>query len=141
MDPITAAIVAAVTAGVTDIGKNAFTDVYQGLKSLIKSKFGKNNKVSKAIADLEDNRESKGRQMVLAENMAMEKLDRDTDLISKAEKLVQALKETEDGRRAVAKYQIDAKDSQIGVVGDNAKVEGGIRFGDSDKWRLNFKSA
>ncbi len=133
MDPITAAIIAAVTAGVTDIGKNAFTDVYQSLKGLIKSKFGKDNKVSTAIADLEDNPKLEGRQMVLAENMAMEKADQDSDLISMAEKLVQALKETEDGRRAVAKYQIDARDAQIGVVGDNAKVEGGIRFGDSDK--------
>ncbi len=132
MDPITAAIIAAVTAGVTDIGKNAFTDVYQGLKGLIKSKFGKNNKVSKAIADLEDNPKLEGRQMVLAENMAMEKADQDSDLISMAEKLVQALKETEAGRSAVAKYQIGDK-AKIGVVGDNAKVEGGIHFGDSDK--------
>ncbi len=131
MDPITTAIVAAVSAGVTDVGKKAFTDVYQSLKDLIKSKFGEDNKVSKAIADLEDNRKSKGQQMVLAENMALEKADQDSELIKLSKQLFQALKETESGRRAVAKYQIDARDSQIGVVGDNAKVEGGIRFGDS----------
>ncbi len=101
MDPITTAIVAAVTAGVTDIGKNAFTDVYKGLKGLIKSKFGKNNKVSKAIADLEDNRESKGRQMVLAENMAMEKIDQDSDLISAAEQLMEILKQQPGGEQHI----------------------------------------
>jgi hypothetical protein len=133
MDPITTAIVAVVTAGVTDIGKKAFADVYQGLKGLIKSKFGQDNKISKAIADLEDNPELKGRQLVLAENMAMEKADQDPELINIAKQLVQALNKTEAGRRAVAKYQIDAKGAQIGNVGDNAKIEGGIHFGDNKK--------
>jgi hypothetical protein len=133
MDPITTAIVAAVSAGITDIGKKAFGDAYQGLKSLIKSKFGPDNKVSTAIAELEKNPESKGRQITLTETMAQEKADQDHELINIAEQLVQALKETDQGRLAVAKYQIDAKGAQIGVMGDGAKVEGGIHFGDSKK--------
>jgi hypothetical protein len=35
--------------------------------------------------------------------------------------------------KAAAKYQIDAKDAKIGVVGDKAHVEGGIHFGDRKK--------
>ena len=133
MDPITIAIVAAVSAGITDIGKKAFGDAYQGFKDLIKSKFGPDSKVSTAIAELEKNPESKGRQITLAETMAQEKADQDHELINIAEQLVQALKETDQGRLAVAKYQIDAKGAQIGVMGDGAKVEGGIHFGDSKK--------
>lgn len=131
MDPITTAIVAAVTAGVTETGKKAFSDAYQGLKDLIKSKLGRDSKVPEAINELEDNSESKGLQMVLAEAMALEKADEDPELIDIAKQLVVALSETEEGQSAVAKFQIDAKRAQIGVVGDKAKVEGGIHFGDS----------
>jgi len=133
MDPVTTAIVAAVTAGVTDIGKKAFGDAYQGLKSLIKSKFGQDNKLSKAITAVEDNPESKGCQLVLAETVEHEKADQDHELIHIAAQLIQALTETEQGRQAVSKFQIAAKGAQIGVVGDNTKVEGGIHFEGSQK--------
>jgi hypothetical protein len=56
MDPITNAIVAAVSAGITDIGKKVFGDAYQGFKDLIKSKFGPDNKVCTAIARPELNK-------------------------------------------------------------------------------------
>ena len=137
MDPITTAIIAGVTASVTGditaVGKKAIVDAYESIKKAVKSKFGKDSKLSKAITELEENPKSKGQQMLLAETMAMEKADQDPKLISIAEQLVQALNETEAGRRAVAKYQIDAKDAQIGVMGENAKVEGGIHFGGSKK--------
>jgi hypothetical protein len=51
MDPITAAIVAALAAGLTEVGKNAVMDTYTGLKSLLKKKFGEDSKVVKAKAD------------------------------------------------------------------------------------------
>lgn len=133
MDFITTAIVAAVTAGVKETGKKAISDAYQGLKRLIQSKFGKDNNISKAIDELEDTPDSEGRKMVLAENMGLEKADKDSDLIKIAQQLVQALKETEQGRQVVAKYQIDAKGAQVGVMGDRAKVEGGMHFGGSKK--------
>jgi hypothetical protein len=133
MDPITTAIITAVSAGITDIGKKAFYDAYQGLKGLIKSRYGQDNKILKAIADLEENPASKGRRMILAEIMVQEKADQDSELMSFARQLIQEFKETEQGRQAMAKYQVDARGSQIGVVGDEAKVEGGIHFGDSKR--------
>jgi hypothetical protein len=36
MDPITAALVAAIAAGATEVGKTAVVDVYNGVKALIK---------------------------------------------------------------------------------------------------------
>jgi len=128
VEPITTAIVAAVTTGITDIGKKAFGDTYQGLKGPIKSKFGQDNKVSRAIAELEDNPESKERQTIRAESIVQEKADRDSELIHLARQLVRALEETEQGRQAVAKYQIDARDAQIGVAGDNAHIGGSVIF-------------
>jgi hypothetical protein len=118
VEPITTAIAAAVTAGITDIGQKAFGDTCQGPKDPIKSKFGQDNK---AIAEFEDNPESKGRQTMLAESIVQEKTDRDPELIHLARQLPQALKETEQGRLAVAKYQIDVMDHKI-------HIEGGIHF-------------
>jgi hypothetical protein len=128
VEPITTAIVAAVTAGIADIGKKAFGDTYQGLKDPIKSKFGQDNKISKAIAELENNPESKGRQTILAEPVVQEKADRDPELIHLARQLVRTLEETEQGRQAVAKYQIDARGAQIGVTGDKAHIKGWVHF-------------
>jgi hypothetical protein len=128
VEPITTAIVAAVTAGITDIGQKAFGVTCQGLKDPIKSKFGQDNKVSKAIAELEENPESKERQTILAESIVQEKADRDPELIHLAQQSVRALEETEQGRQAVAKYQIDARGAQIGVTGDKAHIKGWVHF-------------
>jgi hypothetical protein len=72
---------------------------------------------------LEDNPESKGRQTILAESIVQEKADRDPELIHPAQQLVWALEEAEQGRQAVAKYQIDAWGAQIGVTVDKAHIE------------------
>jgi hypothetical protein len=125
VEPITTAIAAAVTAGITDIGQKAFGDTCQGLKDPIKSKFGQDNK---AIAELEDNPESKGRQTMLAESIVQEKADRDPELIHLARQLARALEETERGRLAVVKYQIDARGAQIDVMGHKVRIEGGIHL-------------
>ncbi len=34
-----------------------------------------------------------------------------------------------DASQATGKYQVDAPDAQVGVIGDGAKIEGGIHFG------------
>lgn len=134
MDPITIAIITAVSAGVTGAAaKEATIDAYKAIKNAIKSKFGSESKVSKAITALEENPESKSQQLVLAEQMESAKAEKDPELLTFAAQLVKALKETEAGRVALAKYQVDAKGAQVGVMGDKAHIEGGIHFGDPKK--------
>jgi hypothetical protein len=43
--------------------------------------------------------------------------------------LTAALQKTSEGRAAMAKYHVNIRDSEVGIVGDNARVEGGIHFG------------
>jgi hypothetical protein len=131
MDPITTAVVSAVSAGVTTVGKKAVVDAYNVLKKIITSKFEKDNQLSKAIAEVEKNPDSKGQYIVLSEQVAATKAGHDTEIVKKAQELIKALKSTEAGCKAIAKFQIDAKDAQVGVIGDRTKVEGGIHFGDS----------
>ena len=134
MDPISAAIIAAVTAGVTggakDVGKQAVVEAYNGLKNWIVKKVGRDAKVATAIAEVEQAPDSQARQAVLTEEMGMAKIADESDLLTLATKLIEALKETEAGRQAAAKFQVDARGAQVGVIGDHAKVNGGIQFGE-----------
>jgi len=134
MDPISTAIIAAVSAGVasgmTAVGKEAILDAYKGIKSAIKAKFGKDNNISKTITDLEADPKSKGRQLLLAEHIATVEANQDPDILKVAQKLTEALQSTETGRKAIAKLQIDARNVQLGVNGDHAHIEGGIHFGE-----------
>lgn len=134
MDPITTAIVAAVSAGVTSgmtaVGKEAILDAYKGIKNAIKSKFGKDNSISKTITVFEANPESRGSRLLLAEQIETAEANQDPDILEMAQKLTEALQSIETGRKAIAKFQVDARNSQVGVIGDMAKVEGGIHFGE-----------
>lgn len=134
MDPISAAIVAAVTAGVTGgvtaAGKEAIVDAYKGLKNWIVKKVGKDAKVTTAIAEVEQSPDSKARQMVLAEEIANAKIVNESELLTLADQLIEALKETSVGRQAMAKFQVDARGAQVGVIGDHARIEGGLHFGE-----------
>jgi hypothetical protein len=134
MDPISAAIIAAATAGVaggvTAVGKQAIVDAYKGLKNWIAKKHGGDAKVVQAIAEVEAAPQSKARQMVLVEEMSNANIDKESEPQELASQLIAALKETQAGRAAVAKFQIDAKGAQVGVIGDHATIEGGIHFGE-----------
>lgn len=66
MDLFSTAIMAAIAPGVTDTGKKTCADAYQGLTSLIQSKFGKDNEISKAIVNVEKDPKSEGSQVVLS---------------------------------------------------------------------------
>jgi hypothetical protein len=45
VDPITAAIVAAISSGMAEVGKEGVLDAYKALKSLLSRKFGSHSKV------------------------------------------------------------------------------------------------
>jgi hypothetical protein len=93
MDPVSttilAALVAGVAAGVTDVGKKVINDAYEGLKSVIKKKFGADSELANAVANLEGKPDSKGRLATLEEEVAAEQADQDADVIN----AVNALKE------------------------------------------------
>src|SRR5437016_2349690 len=73
MDPITTAIVAALSAGtidgITETSKTAMTDAYNAFKALLIKKFGTKSEVVQAIDRLEAKPESVGRQEALQEEI------------------------------------------------------------------------
>ncbi len=101
MDPITAAIVAALAAGLTEVGKNTIVDAYTGLKSLLKKKFGDDSKVVKAVDNLEEEKDSKGRQLTLQEQIAKVKADQDQELVQAAQVLLREVRSQPGGEQRI----------------------------------------
>ena len=133
MDPITAAIVAALVAGVaagtTEMGKKVIVDAYEALKDAIKKKFGADSDLAEAVEKLEKKPDSTGRKETLKEEVEAAKAAADPQLQELAQALIEALKSTPKGAEEVSKFKIDARGAQIGIIGDDAKVEGGMHFG------------
>ena len=137
MDPITAAIIAALAVGVaggaTEVGKKVIVDAYDALKTALKKKFGADSDLTEAVDKLEKKPDSAGRQTTVQEEVAAAKAADDSELQELAQALIEALKSTPEGEKAVSKYQVDARGAQVGAIGDDAKVEGGIHFGSTKK--------
>src|SRR5574341_98535 len=92
MDPITLAIVAGITAGVTKLGEQVVIDAYNKLKDLFKAKFGARSKVVKAVKALEAKPNSAARKEILKGESAMAKADQDQELLQAAKALLDLLK-------------------------------------------------
>jgi hypothetical protein len=95
MDPITAAIIAALSAGaisgLTDASKTAIADAYTHLKALLKQKFGHTSDVVQAAEQVEAKPASAGRTATLQEEVTAVQADHDPDLLQAAQTLQQAL--------------------------------------------------
>ncbi len=122
MEPITMAIIAALTAGVTagatQVGKSALVDAYNGFKALLSKKFGKQGKLAQAVDELEENPDSKGRQLTLQEEVEAIQAAQDPEVLQAAKLLA----------LAVQRYA-----EQVGNIGvDMEKVKAAIIRIDSD---------
>lgn len=91
MDPITASIIGALTAGaltgLTEIGKTATIDAYTKLKGLLNKKFGATSGVMQALAQLEPKPNSPHRQGVLQEELAAVNAWQDAEVLAAARHL------------------------------------------------------
>jgi tetratricopeptide (TPR) repeat protein len=105
MDPVTTAILAALSAGaiggITEMSKTAITDTYQKLKGLLTNKFGPTSKVVRAVDALEEEHDSKGRQLTLQEQIAQVKADQDQELLQVAQSLLHEVRSQPGGERSI----------------------------------------
>ena len=97
MDPITLAITSAIAAGVlsstSEVAKQAIVDLYTGLKTLLKKKYGEKSDLNDAIDRLEKRSESDARQKVVEEEVAAARADKDSEILNAAQVLLNQLKE------------------------------------------------
>jgi hypothetical protein len=105
MDPITLAIVTALSAGAmsgaTDVAKKAIGDSYEGLKALIKKKFGRDSDVSEAIEKLQAKPESAGHQAVLSEELVNANAASDPEVLNAAQSLLALIKALPQGEQRI----------------------------------------
>ncbi|MFJ3728484.1 hypothetical protein ACIPYQ_38780 [Streptomyces sp. NPDC090045] len=112
MELLTAAIVAAVAAGVTrgagSVGESLVMDAYKGLKDLLRRKHGEDSGVAQAVEELEARPDSEARQQVLAEEVAVSGAGKDPELLRAAENLIERLQAEPGGeshvQQAVGNY-------------------------------------
>ena len=124
MDPITTAIIAALSAGalsgLTDTAKAAITDGYNKLKAVIQKRFGQEHAIVKAVEAVEAKPASAGRQGTLVEEITEAGADQDAELLSLAEHIRKLLKEHAKGNAAV--QQIITGDYNATSVHGDASV-------------------
>ena len=119
MDPITAAIVAALSAGVlgglTEASKTAISDAYGKLKVLLTKKFGGESEVIHAVNEVEAKPDSTGRKVMLQEEIAAVKADQDQEIIRLAQALLTLVTTQQGGQeyvqKAIGDYNIQVQGS------------------------------
>ncbi len=136
MDSVTTAIVAALIAGVAkgaaQVGQQTIHDAYNALKSALDKKYGAKSSLTNAINVLEGEPDFKPFQDAVSERVKQYEVEKDEEIKKLVQILMEELEQISTGRKNKAKYQIDVSNSQIGVVGDETKIEGGIRFGNQE---------
>ena len=98
---ISAALSSAALAGAAETAKKAVGDAYEGLKSLIKSKFGAGSGASKAVDELEAKPDSEGRKQTLAEELDSAKATADEEVVSAAQALLKLIEALPEGQKFI----------------------------------------
>ena len=119
IETIVAAIVGAVSAGATETGKKVVGDAYDGLKSLIKKRFGEGSEAAVAVEKLEAKPDSDGRKATLGEELEAVGAGTDKELVSAAEALLAKIRELPQGEKTV---QIAMRDNNAVAFGRGANA-------------------
>lgn len=95
MDPVTLAIIAAISAGLAkgagEVAQSAVKDTYSGLKKLLARKFGHTSDVVQAVASAEAKPDSEARKSVLREEIEASGAATDPEVIAAARELLEGL--------------------------------------------------
>ena len=119
VETIVAAIVGALSAGATETGKKVVGDAYDGLKSLIKRRFGDGSKAAVAVKELEASPESEGRKLILGEELVAVGAGEDKELASAAEAVLAKIRELPQGEKTV---HIAMRDNNAEAFGPGANA-------------------
>lgn len=118
MDPITATILAALPALASDVVKSSVKDAYEGLKAVIRRKWGDTAPISKAISALEGDPNSKAQAAVLEEKVGAVKAADDPEIALALQKLIEQMKAHGVGGETVANIQLNISGgTQTGIIG------------------------
>jgi hypothetical protein len=130
MDPITAAILAVLPALASDMVKSGVKDAYEGLKAVIRRKWGDAAAINKAITAVEGDPSSKAQAAVLEKEVRAANATDDTDVIKALHELVTQMKADGIGVEAVARIQFTMSGGVVqGIAGAENVHVGSMTFG------------
>lgn len=130
MDPITTAIVAVLPALASDMVKSSIKDAYDGLKAVIRRKWGDTAPVTKAISALEDDPKSKAQAGVLEEKVKEVKAAEDVEVLQALHRLIEQMKAEKIGGETVTRIQFTMSGGTFTGVGGAENVHvGSMNFG------------
>jgi hypothetical protein len=130
MDPVTAAILAVLPALAGDMVKSGVKDAYEGLKAVIRRKWGESAPISKAITAIEEDPSSKAQAAVLEEKVGAVKATEDAEVAQALHQLVEQMKTHGVGGEAIAKIQFNMSGGVVqGVAGAENVQIGSMTFG------------
>jgi hypothetical protein len=134
MDPITTAILTALPALASDVVQSGVKDAYEGLKAVIRRKWGDTAPISKAISAIEEDPSSKAQAAVLEEKITAVKASDDAEVAQALRQLVEQMKTHGIGGDPVAKIRFNMSGGIVqGVAGAENVQIGSISFGAPSK--------
>lgn len=93
MDPITTAVIAAVSAGASsEVTKKTIAESYDGLKALLTKKFGSDSDVAEAVDRLEKKPDAAGRRQTVGDELQAVNAGTDPELLAAAQALLDQIK-------------------------------------------------
>lgn len=132
MDPITTAILAILQPLAGDALKAGVKDAYDGLKAVIRRKWGETAPITEAIAAVEKDPGSKAQAGVLEEKVTAAKADQDPEVARALQLLLEQMKLHGIGGEAAVNVQTKITGgTQTGIIGAGNVSAGTINFGKS----------
>ena len=106
MDPVSAAILAAISAGalagISQTAQSSVVDLYQALRAKIIQKFRRTSDVTTALEQIEARPESSARRALLEEEIARSGMAKDPEIVDIAQKILELLAAKDDTHSQVA---------------------------------------
>ena len=114
--------------------KSAVKDAYDGLKAVIRRKWGETAPIAKAVTALEEDPGSKAQASVLQEKVAATNAAEDPEVLQALHKLVEQMKAQDIGGEAVSKIQFNMSGGVVqGVAGAKTVTVTTMNFGGPPK--------
>jgi hypothetical protein len=130
MDPITTAILAVLPSLASDMLKSGVKDAYDGLKAVIRRKWGETAPITKAITALEEDPKSKAQAAVLAEKVGAVKAIEDADVSQALKALLEQMRAHGITTEAAARVQLNISGgTQTGNIGVGTVSAETMNFG------------